>query len=315
MSKNKNTILTKDPSLAAKALEKGGIVLFPTETVYGIGADSRNFDACLEIYKIKNRPADNPLIVHLADPNDIQKIAELPKNAEILLEKYMPGPLTLVLPKKDSKVFSAGLDTIAVRVPSHSLAREMIRLSGVPVSAPSANLSGRPSITRLEDAIHEFQGKVDVILDGQEPEIGLESTVIDLSGNSPKILRPGFLGPEELKEIFPNLSYTSYYPNEEEGIRPASPGMKYRHYAPDANVIFAEIGTLPKEDSAAIGIDLLEGWAFSLSVPDNLEYMKNLYSFFRDCDRMRIRTVYCFPPAEGQGKEALLNRIRKAQDR
>ncbi|TGL59526.1 L-threonylcarbamoyladenylate synthase [Leptospira sarikeiensis] len=311
MSKSKNTILTEDSSLAAKVLKEGGIVLFPTETVYGIGADSRNLSACLEIYKIKNRPADNPLIVHLGNPGMIQLIGEVSDSVRSLIYKYMPGPLSLVLKKIDESVFSTGLPTVAVRVPSHPKVLEMLSFFGGPVSAPSANLSGQPSITRLEDAISEFDGLVDLILKGPEPEIGLESTVMDFSVDPPKLLRPGYWGFEELKRFVPNLIGVS---SLKDGETPASPGMKYRHYAPTAKVFLTETRS-PESETAAIGINIPSGWKFSLSVKDNSEYMKHLYSFFRDCDRLGIKEIYCFPPANESGEEAILNRILKAQER
>ncbi|TGK04149.1 threonylcarbamoyl-AMP synthase [Leptospira langatensis] len=314
MLKNKDTLITDDPSRAASVLKKGGIVLFPTETVYGLGANSRNFQACLEIYKIKNRPADNPLIVHLSDPGEIPKIASMNAFARSLAAYCMPGPITFVLSKLDNSVFSTGLSTLAVRVPSHSTANEMLRAFGGPVSAPSANLSGQPSITRFSDAVSEFKGKVDLILKGPEPTIGLESTVIDLSGPKPRILRPGFWSFEDLKDLLPELEDFGPADTSSDEEKPMSPGTKYRHYAPDAIVFLAEEGVRPEADAAAIGIGLLPGWKYGLDLKDNAEYMRNLYSFFRDCDRQGITKIYCFPPLEGKGKEALLNRIQKAQD-
>lgn len=311
MSKNKKTILTTDPSLAAKTLERGGIVLFPTETVYGIGTDSRNLQACLEIYKIKGRPSDNPLIVHVSDWEQIRRIAEVPIGIEVLLQEFLPGPLTLILPKKDPLVFSAGLDTIGVRIPSHAKTREMLRIFAGPVSAPSANLSGKPSITRYEDALEEFDGKVDLILKGEEPEIGLESTVLDLSSEIPKILRPGFFELERLQTLLPKLIKEA---SGEGSERPLSPGMKYRHYSPNAKVILAEADFPPDLQAAAIGIQISGGWKSHFSAKDNLEYMQNLYSFFRDCDRKGIERIYCFPPEQSTGKDAILNRIRKASE-
>ncbi|TGJ99193.1 threonylcarbamoyl-AMP synthase [Leptospira semungkisensis] len=314
MSKNKDTLITDDPSQAAKVLKGGGVVLFPTETVYGLGADSRNLKACLEIYKIKNRPADNPLIVHLSHSSEIPKIANMNAFAKELASSCMPGPITFVLSKLDNSVFSTGLPTVAVRVPSHSKANEMLRAFGGPVSAPSANLSGQPSITRFTDAVHEFKGKVDLILKGPEPTIGLESTVIDLSGPRPRILRPGFWSLDDLKDFLPELDEFSSEDLMQEEEKPMSPGTKYRHYAPNANVILAEEETRPKSDAAAIGIGLSDGWQYSVDLKDNAEYMKSLYSFFRDCDTKGISKIYCFPPTEGRGKEALLNRIQKAAD-
>ncbi|EPG75303.1 tRNA threonylcarbamoyl adenosine modification protein, Sua5/YciO/YrdC/YwlC family [Leptospira fainei serovar Hurstbridge str. BUT 6] len=312
MSKSKYTAFTNDPSLAADVLRQGGIVLFPTETVYGLGADSRNLSACLAIYKIKNRPVDNPLIVHLANPEQISEIAEVTQDAYRIIQEFMPGPITIILRKKDASVYSTGLSTIAVRVPSHKLCAEMLAAFGGPVSAPSANLSGSPSITRYEDAVAEFDGLVDLILQGEEPTIGLESTVVDLSGDSPRLLRPGLYGVEELRRILPDLVSVDVSLTE---TRPVSPGLKYKHYAPECEVYFVQSIPKPERNSAAIGIGInTEGWAFAVRVNDNLGYMRELYSFFRDCDKKGIRKAYCFPPANGAGQEALLNRIKKASE-
>ncbi|EQA37058.1 tRNA threonylcarbamoyl adenosine modification protein, Sua5/YciO/YrdC/YwlC family [Leptospira inadai serovar Lyme str. 10] len=297
--------------MAAKVLRQGGVVLFPTETVYGLGADSRNLSACLEIYKIKNRPADNPLIVHLANPELIAEIAEITGDGSRIIEEFMPGPITIILRKKDNFVYSTGLSTIAVRVPSHKLCHAMLTAFGGPVSAPSANLSGRPSITRYEDAVAEFDGFVDLILQGEEPTIGLESTVVDLSVDPPRLLRPGLYGIEELSLIIPNLTLE----DDSTSARPISPGLKYKHYAPECEVYFVQSNPMPEPNSAAIGIGIdTDGWAFAVQLNDNFGYMRELYSFFRDCDKRGIRRAYCFPPANEAGREALLNRIKKASE-
>ncbi|EQA43251.1 tRNA threonylcarbamoyl adenosine modification protein, Sua5/YciO/YrdC/YwlC family [Leptospira broomii serovar Hurstbridge str. 5399] len=298
--------------MAAKILRQGGIVLFPTETVYGLGVDSRNLSACLEIYKIKNRPADNPLIVHLANPEQIAEIADITEDGYRIIRQFMPGPITIILRKKDESVYSTGLSTIAVRVPAHKLCAEMLSDFGGPVSAPSANLSGRPSITRYEDAVEEFDGLVDLILQGDEPTIGLESTVVDLSVDPPRLLRPGLYGVEELSRVLPNLASVGDRATQ---AQPMSPGLKYKHYAPECEVYFVQSNPLPEQNSAAIGIGIdIDDWAFAVRVNDNFGYMRELYSFFRDCDKKGIRKAYCFPPANEAGKEALLNRIRKASE-
>lgn len=297
-------------SEAAEVLQRGGIVLFPTETVYGIGADSRNAEACLRIYKIKNRPTDNPLIVHLADTDSIAGIARMNPGALVLAGEFLPGPLTMILKKSDPKVYSTGLDTIGVRVPSHGAAHRMLSAFGGPVSAPSANVSGRPSITRMGDAIREFQGEVDLILKGEDPKIGLESTVVDLSTEPPRLLRPGAYEFSELSRFLPDLVLAEPLGS---GEKPASPGMKYRHYAPDCRIFLATGMETPSSDSAAIGIGIeTSGWAYAISVKNNSEYMKELYSFFRDCDAKGIRTAFCFQPLFESGRDALLNRITKA---
>ncbi|PJZ69467.1 threonylcarbamoyl-AMP synthase [Leptospira perolatii] len=311
MFENKKTKISEDPIEAASTLRQGGIVVFPTETVYGIGADSRNHEACHRIYKIKNRPSDNPLIVHVAQVLEIHEIVELPESFEKLLDLFMPGPLTLVGKKKDQTTFSSGLATIAIRVPENSSAREMLQSFGGPVSAPSANLSGRPSITRFNDAVEEFSGKVDLILKGEEPKIGIESTVLDGTANPPRILRPGFYDLEDLKAIYPNLESADPQAFSE---KPSSPGMKYRHYAPDCKVILSDTFPESKPMIGVIGIGIGALWEYSVNVKDNHEYMKELYSFFRDCDKKKLELAVCMHPSKAPGEEALLNRIRKASE-
>jgi L-threonylcarbamoyladenylate synthase len=223
---------------AARYLIQGEVVAFPTETVYGLGANALDPKAVKKIFAAKGRPADNPLIVHISEPEAIKYLAgRFPDSTWPLIKQFWPGPLTIILPKKEivPMEVTAGLDTVALRMPAHPVALELIREAGFPVAAPSANLSGRPSPTAAEHVIRDLAGKIPVILDGGQTEVGLESTVIDLTGRVPVILRPGGVTYEELKSILgevdidPGLLPEKYVPR--------SPGMKYTHYSPRATVI------------------------------------------------------------------------------
>lgn len=224
---------------AANLIKAGQLVAFPTETVYGLGADALNEDATLGIFYAKGRPADNPLIVHVADMERAREIAFFNKRAELLAEQFWPGPMTLVLPRKSivPDIVTAGLDTVAVRMPNHPVALELIRRSGCVVAAPSANSSGRPSPTEAKHVWKDLVGKVACILDGGSADIGVESTVIDLSQDRSCILRPGGLAVECIREVLGKITVC----NEANSNKPVrSPGMKYRHYAPEALVWVVE---------------------------------------------------------------------------
>ncbi len=288
---------------------QGGVVIFPTETVYGIGASARDHGACQKIYELKKRPKDNPFILHLHSISAIGEIAELDLLSTKILEAFSPGPLTLILNKKDESVFSCGLKTIGVRIPKNSTAIDFISKANVPIAAPSANISGKPSITRFEDAINEFDGKVDLILRGSEPEIGIESTVVDFTSKTPTILRHGEISIEKLRIYIPNLIDSS---GESDVMR--SPGTKYKHYAPNCNVIILpDLNQIEKlENSAQIGFEFTHKLDFNILLNDNLDYMKQLYSFFIDCDKKNIQNAYCEIPRNDDRKPALMDRLVKA---
>ena len=222
---------------AADIIKRGGLVAFPTETVYGLGANGLDENAVPKIYEAKGRPSDNPLILHISEFDEIKSIVEeIPKTALILAEEFWPGPLTMVLKKSDIVPYrtTGGLDSVAVRMPSNKIARELIKASGVPIAAPSANSSGRPSPTKASHVIFDLDGKIDMVIDGGAVDIGLESTIVDVTGDVPVILRPGFITEEmlseaigrvEIDEVVKSLSPDKY-------LKPKAPGMKYRHYAP-----------------------------------------------------------------------------------
>lgn len=223
---------------AARCLAAGGTVAFPTETVYGLGADAMNTAAIDKIYKAKGRPSDNPLIVHISNKQDVNMLArEVSDKAKLLIDKFWPGPLTIIFPKKECVPFrtTGGLDTVAVRCPSNPVASELIEKSGKFIAAPSANLSGSPSPTNACHVIDDLFGRVDYILSCEDSEIGLESTVIDMSGEVPIILRPGAITLEMIKEILPNVIHDKSILSSAD--KPKCPGMKYKHYSPKAEVI------------------------------------------------------------------------------
>jgi len=221
---------------AAGIIKDGGLVIFPTETVYGIGASALSAESAGKIYAAKGRPSDNPLIIHIADPKDAEKYAVTSPLYYKLAEAFMPGPLTVIMPKRDiiPSTVTGGLDTVAVRCPSHRVARRLIRLSGVPIAAPSANISGRPSATNAEYARADFDGKVEMILDSGSSEVGLESTIVKLTGpDSIELLRPGAITSDALSCVCGNVAVSDTITRMlGENERPVCPGMKYKHYAP-----------------------------------------------------------------------------------
>lgn len=230
---------------ASQILNTGGLVAFPTETVYGLGGDALSPEAAKKIYEAKGRPSDNPLIVHIADINSLYDIAdEVNDKALALAEAFWPGPLTMIFSKKSKVPFSTtgGLNTVAVRMPSHPVALELIRQSGIYIAAPSANTSGRPSPTKAEHVIEDLQGKVDMIIDGGQVGIGIESTIIDISGEKPMILRPGYITKAMMEEIIGEVSVDPAVITLEpkKDIIAKAPGMKYRHYAPKGQLVVVE---------------------------------------------------------------------------
>lgn len=227
---------------AGKIIRAGGLVAFPTETVYGLGADAENPEASRRIYSAKGRPSDNPLIVHISDFSQLEEIAaELPADAKRLSDAFWPGPMTLIVRKNDRipAETTGGLDTVAVRMPSHPIALKLIEQSRRLIAAPSANASGRPSPTRADHVWEDLAGRIDMVIDGGEVSLGLESTIIDLSEGTPTILRPGFITPEMISGVTGDVSIDRGL-RAGSDVRPKAPGMKYRHYAPRGRLIIVE---------------------------------------------------------------------------
>ncbi len=229
---------------AAGILRSGGLVAFPTETVYGLGADALTEEAALKIYAAKGRPSDNPLIVHIADEAALYELSsEVNEWALNLAKHFWPGPLTMILKKKDivPKSITGGLETVAIRMPSHPVARKLIATSGVYVAAPSANTSGKPSPTRAKHVIHDMQGRIDMIIADDTVDIGVESTIVDISGEVPMILRPGYITKAQLESVLGQVQVDpAIMGSLADGVVPKAPGMKYRHYAPEAQMVLVE---------------------------------------------------------------------------
>ncbi len=315
---------------AGQIIRDGGIVAFPTETVYGLGASAYDDNAVKNIYKAKGRPSDNPLIVHIADIKDAEGVArEIPENAKKLMERFCPGPLTLILKKRHdiSDTVTAGLDTVGVRIPSHPVAREFIKAAGVPIAAPSANLSGRPSPTAAEHVIADMKGRVDAIICAGKSSVGVESTIIDVTGSVPIVLRPGGITPNDIEDVCGSVMIDRHVTeNVSLEEQPKCPGMKYRHYAPDAEVIVVEgtrQATAKKISELAemkagkkvgvLGEDLDGiGDMFISSGKNNKELASVLFGALRSFDENGIDTVFVqFCPDTGYGL-AVKNRLYKA---
>lgn len=321
---------------AGDVLRGGGLVAFPTETVYGLGGDALNPQSSRKIYAAKGRPSDNPLIVHIARMEDLAPIVrQVPAEAVCLAQAFWPGPLTMILPRAEKVPLetTGGLDTVAVRMPSHPVARRLIAYGGGYVAAPSANLSGRPSPTEAKYVIEDMDGRVDMIIDGGEGDIGLESTIVDLTVSPPQILRPGYITQDMLTEVLGQISVDQTILNGDSGQAPRAPGMKYRHYAPQgeltiisgpAGMVTNYINTHAAEDRnqghkvGVIGTDeaLPEYRADMVrslgSRQDEESIARHLYSILREFDDEQVTRIYseCFETT-GLG-QAIMNRLLKA---
>lgn len=319
--------------IAANIIREGGLVAFPTETVYGLGASALLSGAAKKIYAAKGRPSDNPLIVHLSTPEDAEKFAYVGDTYFKLAEKFMPGPLTVILQKKDIIPFdvTGGLDTVGLRVPSNPVANKLIRYAGVPIAAPSANLSGKPSTTRASHVINDLYGRIDAIIDAGECIIGLESTIVSVEGdNSLKLLRPGGITLEQLKECGFRVSLDKAVTQKlDDSERPAAPGMKYRHYAPRASVtlfdgdyeiVKRKLYELRDVDGAAILCYYedteLAGLKNSIVIGSRIDKQNTAHRLFAllrdiDCDSS-VKDIYAaLPEKDGIGL-AIFNRLIKA---
>lgn len=316
---------------AADIIKKGGLVAFPTETVYGLGADATDENASKKIYSAKGRPSDNPLIIHVASAEDAEKYAYTNELYYKLAKAFMPGPITVILPKKDMipSSVTGGLDSVAVRCPSHPIASALISASGTAIAAPSANLSGSPSPTCAQHVISDLFGKVDMIIDGGDCEIGLESTIIKLEGNSATLLRPGAVTYDALLCVCDKV-YIAPAVTEQlaENERPLSPGMKYRHYAPSSPLILLDgsdedvleylLRMQVEQRCAIICYDeekehLSDDMVISIGAKDDLEGQASaLFAALRTADSFGADIIYAhLPPQRGIGL-ALYNRMIRA---
>ena len=332
---NENCIDEMIMKEAGELLKAGALVAFPTETVYGLGANALDEKAAAKIYAAKGRPSDNPLIIHIADMESLPRITkEIPKEAYQLAEKFWPGPLTMVLKKSKEVPYgtTGGLDTVAVRMPSHPIALEMIRHGGGYIAAPSANTSGRPSPTLAEHVADDMDGIIPMILDGGAVGIGIESTIVDLTEGVPTILRPGFITKEMLEEVVGEVQIDKGL-SVDAKVAPKAPGMKYRHYAPKAELIIVEgakeavvekINAMAKENESkgistgVIGteetVSLYETGIVKCigSRSDELSISSHLYGILREFDESDAKIIYSESFEDGAMGSAIMNRLLKA---
>ena len=306
---------------AGKILRDGGLVAFPTETVYGLGADALDEKASAKIYAAKGRPSDNPLIVHIADVNALYDLAsEVPEKALVLAEKFWPGPLTMILKKQDKvpDSITGGLGTVAIRMPSHPVAAELIRRSGVYIAAPSANTSGKPSPTRAEHVINDLSGRIDMIIQDDTVDIGVESTIIDLSEEVPTILRPGYITQAMFEEaIGKTIIDPAIMGSLKEGVVPKEPGMKYKHYAPKAEMIIFQ--GEPENIKLAMAEEKMKrnffGQRVEIIVFDNEHPETAAHEFFarlRECDKKNVDVILAAALREDGIGFAVMNRMFKS---
>lgn len=321
---------------AGEILKNGGLVAFPTETVYGLGGNALDPEASMKIYAAKGRPSDNPLIVHIAEMEKLEEIVtRIPEKARVLAEKFWPGPLTMILPKADKvpPETTGGLNSVAVRFPSDKIAQRLIVEAGGFVAAPSANTSGRPSPTTAEHVAEDLGDTIDMLLDGGQVGIGLESTIVDFTEEIPVVLRPGYISLEMLQEILGDVRMDRGLLIQDAGIRPKAPGMKYRHYAPKADLtivegeteaVVARINEAAREAEAEgrqIGIiateETIHQYPYGIiknigSRTEEETIAHNLYEVLREFDQCDVCAIYSeafYTPRMGQ---AIMNRLLKA---
>ncbi|MGL5206128.1 MAG: L-threonylcarbamoyladenylate synthase [Acidaminococcaceae bacterium] len=334
LTKNEEKLNEEKLKEAAAFIQKGEVIAFPTETVYGLGANGLDGNAVRKIFAAKGRPADNPLILHIAEKSEIEKLTTgLSANGRKLMQVFWPGPLTLVVPKADiiPDEVSAGLDTVAVRMPVHPVARRLIALSGCPIAAPSANKSGKPSPTNARDVLEDMDGLIAGIIDGGSSEIGVESTVVDTIAPVPVILRPGGITKEMLEEVLGAVEIDPALAGNSE-CRPKAPGMKYRHYAPKAPMyLFAGEEIAPQMQAVTAKclaggkkIGVIADAAVSWGLPkddrlvvrnwqdDPAMLAENLFTWLRDFDHEKVDVILAQGVAEKGLGLALMNRLRKA---
>lgn len=323
---------------AGQILRQGGLVAFPTETVYGLGGDALDAKASEKIYAAKGRPSDNPLIVHIADIGALKELAcDIPENAYRLAEKFWPGPLTMILNKSDKVPYetTGGLSTVAIRFPSHPAAKALIKASKTYIAAPSANTSGRPSPTTAAHVAEDMTGRIDMIIDGGQVGIGIESTIVDLTGEVPMILRPGYVTEEMLAGVLGRVCVDPAIIGGDlaKDVRPKAPGMKYKHYAPkgDLTVVEGEAGAVIQKINALAAQKEAEGRKTAVIATDESKdkYLcavvesigtrsdertiaQNLYDILRKMDEYNVDYIYSEGFSEGSLGQAIMNRLLKA---
>ena len=321
----------EDIAAAAGLLRNGKLVAIPTETVYGLGANGLDENAVLRIFEAKGRPQDNPLILHISEPKELESIChDIPAQAWLLAEHFWPGPLTMVMPRgpEVSDVTCAGLDTVGVRMPSHPVVQQVIKASGVAFAAPSANLSGKPSPTNAPDTLADMDGRLPLILDGGESNVGVESTVVAVTGEHPMLLRPGYITKEQMEAVLGEevLVSPAILEKLKDGEVARSPGMKYKHYAPKAQVTilrgdFAKYKEFIKQHTEpGVWALCFDGEGAQLGVPF-IEYGKNhdgvtqahhLFTALRDLDKHGAQVVYARCPEQDGVSMAVYNRLIRA---
>jgi L-threonylcarbamoyladenylate synthase len=307
------TLLLDQIVPAAELLRAGQLVIFPTETVYGLGADATNPEAVAAVFRAKKRPADNPLIVHIWSLAQVDELAQhVPAYARALIAAFFPGPFTILLPKRPliPDITTAGSPYVCLRMPSLPLARQLLEATGRPIAAPSANLSGSPSPTRWQDCLEDMNGRVAAILKGPEAQHGLESTIVDATGPHPILLRPGAISLEQLAALTPDIQS---HPGQHTTV---TPGMKYRHYAPKARVQLIVPGETPTQAGLNVAYLGLTPPAFETGytyLASSLEdYAHQLFAFFRECDRRGLDYIYAEPVEQHGLGRAIMNRLAKA---
>ena len=338
ISVSEEQLIEKDAwlRLAGDILKSGGLVAFPTETVYGLGGDGLNRESSKKIYEAKGRPSDNPLIIHIAHMNDLELLVkEVTPQAKQIAESFWPGPLTMILPKSDSVPLetTGGLNTVAVRMPSHKVARKLIEYAGGYIAAPSANVSGKPSPTLAKYVIEDMDGRIDMIIDGGEVGIGLESTIIDLTVEPPQILRPGFVTEEMLERVLDNVEMDKALLGNDSELVPKAPGMKYRHYAPKGQLTIVsgapetvveyvngqaaaerarqkKVGIIcTEEHKDCYQADIVKSVGCR---EDEQAIAHNLYRILREFDDENAEVIYSEAFDQGEMGRAIMNRLLKA---
>lgn len=339
MIEDRRNIKDEELAEAAAVLKGGGLVAFPTETVYGLGGNALDEDAARKIYAAKGRPSDNPLIAHISCAAELAPLVrEIPEAGRKLMEAFWPGPLTMIFPKSSKVPYgtTGGLDTVAVRMPNDPVASRLIALAGVPVAAPSANTSGRPSPTTADHVWQDMNGRIDMIIDGGPVGIGVESTIVDVSSPVPSVLRPGAITMEMLREVLGEVAVDpAILGPMKEDVKPKAPGMKYRHYAPKAELTLVEttgpvermvekvkelaheklvqgcqVGIICTDESRSC---YAEGTVRSIGARESQESVAhNLYAVLREFDDLKVEYIFSESFSEDHLGQAIMNRLSKA---